>query len=80
MYQLHWNYMYIDMNFWFPKGHIYVGDKEKINMVLSSKTDVDYILSTHDLTDYYPSVADFYIGIEPLKRQDLVDWHICKVE
>jgi hypothetical protein len=80
MYPLHWDYLYIDMNFWFPKGQVYVWNKDNINMFLSSEIDADYIISTHDLTEYYKSVQDFYIDIEPLKRQDKVDWHIYRLQ
>ncbi len=79
MYKEHWGHMFADMNFWIPNGEIYICDKEKISSFFTAKVNADYILSTHDLTDYYQSLADFYIQDTVFKRQDTVDWHIYKV-
>lgn len=76
----YWKYMYADMKFWFPNGNVLVGNKESLSLLLlSEKNEIDYILSTHDLTEYRPSIEDFNMEVTPLKRQDTVDWHLYKI-
>jgi len=81
MGQEYWDFMYADMQFWFSDGHVFVTSKDTLNQLIESEDiDFDYIVSTHDLTSKYRSVADFYMNVEPMKRQDNVDWHIYKTK
>jgi len=78
-----WDFMRADMYFWLPDADIKIMYRSYIkNMILSDELNADYILTTHDLTDYYPKVADFYMNIpvSPMKNQEKVDWHIYKVK
>gem|GEM_PF-1160877 len=80
MGQEYWDFMYADMQFWFSDGHVFVTSKDTLNQLIQSENiDFDYIVSTHDLTSKYRSVADFYMNVEPMKRQENVDWHIYKI-
>ena len=77
-----WIVMHGAMYFWSPNGKVEVVTRNNLsNDILSENLDADYILSTHDLTNYYPSVQDIYMNIpvSPMKSQDKVDWHIYKV-
>ena len=67
----YWDFMYADMQFWFPNGQVFVISKDTLNQFiqLENMSGVDYIVSTHDLTSSYQSGADFYMDVEPLKRQ-----------
>jgi len=77
MAQDYWDFMYADMRFWLPNVKLYVVSKETLNQIIKSEnSDFDYIVSTHDLTNKYMLIEDFYMNIEPLKRQDFVDWHL----
>jgi hypothetical protein len=79
--QEYWEFFYADMQFWFPKGHTIVLSKEMLNSLIDEGPieDIDYIVSTHDLTSKYRTVANFSMDLEPTKRQNMVDWHIYKV-
>jgi len=80
MGQEYWDFMYADMQFWFSDGHVFVTSKDALNQLIQSENiEFDYIVSTHDLTSKYRSVADFYMNVEPMKRQENVDWHIYKI-
>jgi hypothetical protein len=80
-----WRFLSAHMYFWIPYGHHnYINRSSLIDLLLYHNIDanVDYILSTHDLTMFYPVVEDIYLNIEanPLKKQEKVDWHIYKVK
>jgi len=80
MGQEYWDFMYADMQFWFSDGHVFVTSKDVLNQLIQSENiDFNYIVSTHDLTSKYKSVADFYMNVEPMKRQENVDWHIYEI-
>ena len=78
-----WHSFHVNMHYWMPSGEVKVMDRENLsNFILSRNTSADYIVSTHDLTQYYPLVQDFYMNIEvwPIKKQPYVDWHIYKIK
>jgi len=77
-----WDYMYSDMYFWVPNSEIILYNQSKLyELIISNEIETDYILSTHDLTIYYPIIEDFYMkSPSPMKKQEYVDWHIYKVE
>jgi hypothetical protein len=79
-----WRFLIAHLYFWIPNGHLNYINRSSLTEFLSynnSDANVDYILSTHDLTMYYPLVKSIYMNIEanPLKKQAKVDWHIYKV-
>jgi hypothetical protein len=78
-----WGHFVAYMYYWMPNNHIKIFNNTKIKELLfSNQTDVDYIISTHDLTNYFPSEIDFYLmkEVSPMKKQNLIDWHIYKVK
>jgi len=77
-----WHYMHASMFFWYPSGKINVIEKDELIEQLSSKNiSSNFLLSTHDLTDYYPKIKDFYMDFPaiPPRKNDKVDWHIYKI-
>ncbi len=76
--------IYASLNFWFPDGHIVGMTRNNLSKLALSGDlhNTDYILSTHDLTGYYPVVENFYmdVPVSPIKSQKKVDWHIYKVK
>jgi len=78
-----WHSIFVNMHFWLPKAKIKVMNRQNLTeFILSKNQSADYIVTTHDLSDYYYSVEDFYFDIWtwPLKKQPYVDWHIYKVK
>jgi len=82
MYFRDWYFMYIGMFYWFLHGDITVANRSELEGILASRDyTAEYILSTHDLTEYFTSVKDIYMNlpVDPLRRQVKVDWHIYQV-
>ncbi|MCK4364588.1 MAG: glycosyltransferase family 39 protein [Thermoplasmatales archaeon] len=78
-----WHFTRINMHFWLPKSKITVMNREDLGrFILSKNTSADYIVSTHDLTQYYQLIEGFYLDIWvwPIKKQPYVDWHIYKIQ
>ena len=76
----YWSFLFADMQFWFPKGEVYVVNSTTLHRIIkANSTDIDYILSTHDLTEYFPKVEEFSMHLNAAKRQSSVDWHLYKI-
>jgi len=78
-----WHSIFVNMHFWLPKAKIKVMNRQNLTeFILSKNQSADYIVTTHDLSDYYYSVEDFYFDIWawPLKKQPYIDWYIYKVK
>jgi hypothetical protein len=77
-----WHYMHASMFFWYPSGKINVIEKDELIEQLSNRNiSSNFLLSTHDLTDYYTKIKDFYMAFHaiPPRKNDKVDWHIYKI-
>ena len=76
--------LFASLYFWTPEIHIEGMTRNNLSRVVLSGDllNTEYIISTHDLTEYYPLVESFYMNIpvSQIKSQNRVDWHIYKIK
>jgi hypothetical protein len=78
-----WTASFVSMYYWNPNANITIMHRNDLSKkILTNDVNVGYILSTHDLTEYFQLIQNFQMNvfISPMKSQDEAEWTIYKVK